>query len=63
MGKEALGQYSMYSEDKLILTRRGNEHFAQPAERPNRLGAPGQAPCQSLFLSDLMSPEQLCEGA
>lgn len=32
---------------------------APPDEKPNRLGAPGQA---SSF-SDLMYPEQLCEGA
>lgn len=45
------------------MNSEGNEHFAQPVERPNRLGVPGQASCQSLFLSDLMYPEQLCEGA
>lgn len=53
----------MYSEDKLILTRKGNEHFAQHAERPNRLGGPGQASFQSIFLSNPMYPEQLCEDA
>lgn len=57
-----LGQNTTYCTDKQspIVNGRysgwgvGDEHLALLAEKPNRLGPPRRACCQSFFLTDLM---------